>query len=589
MARGRIRSAQIGSRNQLSKRGPAVSRAMVLQPSTRTYYTWTPAQIRMAEISADSGNLKYAANLCDWLLGDEKIQGALHTRVQALLGLDPSFDKHGDARSSGRVVKTLEKDWWPSYPENELGQIHTWGLLLGVTPGRHQWISPEGYDNRWLPNPEHWHAQHLRYEWTTREWMIRAIRGEQGLAAGEELVLAPGDGEWLLHTPYGNHRPWSMGLWRGLARWALLKSYAISDFARLGESATRNVVENDRDADIDTTKELREELASDISSMGRDGTIVLPSHFSYKLVQIQAGTADIFKKQIELADTAIAIAIRGGNLSSNVEGGSRAAAEVQERLGDKAKLRFDAQSLSTFLHDQSLVWYAEFNFGSKTLAPWPKWPVGEKEDLETKAKTMLEAADAASKWVALGYELDRKAFAEEFEVDGFLKPADGPAPVPVDPNAPPSQDDTDEGEGEGGDGEPVGSTAPSGAGGVAGGEPRAKTGDSGATKARKGRVSSQSEPKLASGAAAKPNSGFISGQLYADALVDAATELGLELVQPSIDMIAKSLEDASDYESLRSALRDGFDGIDHEPLMELTERLLVVAHLNGVAAVNQDV
>jgi hypothetical protein len=544
----------------------------VLQPSTRVYYTWTPAQIRLAEVSADGGNLSYAANLCEWLLGDEKIQGALQTRVQAVLGLTPTFEKAGDARSSGRVVKKLERDWWPSYPENELGQIHAWGLLLGVTPGRHQWISPDGHDGRWLANPEHWHPSNLRYDYSTRQWVIRAIRGNLGLSVGEEMVLTPGDGDWLLHAPYGNHRPWSMGLWRGLARWALLKSYAISDFGRLGESASRNVVEADKD--VHSTKELRQELASDISSMARDSTIVLPAGFRYSLVESQASTAQIYKLQIELADAAFAIAIRGGNLSTNVEAGSRAAAEVQERLGDKAKLRFDAQSLSTLLHDQSLVWYAEFNFGSKALAPWPKWPVGEKEDLKSKAETMGEAADAATKWVALGYDLDRNAFAETFEVDGFLKPTAGKAPTLVDPNAETDEDDDADGDEDADD------------------EETRELPDDDRANARRpevGHVRGNSHPILASGASIKTNTGFISGQLYADALVDEATELSQTLLEPTVDLITKALASATDYESLRNNIIAAYPDLDHEQLMELTERLLVVSNLAGVAAANQDV
>lgn len=556
----------------------SISRAAVVQPSTRTYQTWTPARIRAVEVSADSGNLREVARLCEWLLGDEEIQGALNTRVQALLGLNPTFAPVGDKRRSARVIRTLQdSDWWPSYPENELAQIHTWGLLAGYCPGRHQWISPEANAGRLLPNPEFWHPQHLRFDWDSRRWVVRVVPDDgknSKASAGVEEDLIPGDGSWLLHTPYGVTRPWSMGLWRGLARWALLKAYAVSDLGRLGESVTRNVVESEKT--IESTKELRQELADDISAMARDSTIVLPEGFTYKLIETSASTPDLFELQIKLANTAFAIAIRGGNLTTNTgESGSRAAAEVQERVGDQAKLRFDAQSLSTFIHDQSLVWWAEFNFGSSALAPWPKYPVDPKENLVDKAEGMDKAADAAQKWVSLGYELDREAFAETFDVAGFLKPTPGEPPKPVVPGEESEEDGDGDGADDSDDDQPDDEDDDTGA-------------DSSDSKVRAQGPNAIPRTILASGDNPNSNTGFISGQLYADALVDAATDMSQALLERDRAGIRRALANATDYESLRENLRSEFAEMQPETLMALTEQLLNVAHFAGRAAVNQD-
>jgi phage gp29-like protein len=422
-------------------------RSQVIQPSVRTYTIWTPTRIRAAEIEADGGSMRRVANLCDWLLGDDRIRGCLDVRAQALFGLDPKFEPSGDKRRSNRAVRALEadEDWWDSYPEAENTLLVIWGILLGFAPGRNRWEDggPQ-HGGRVLAKPEFWHPQHTRYDWTTRRWLTKVATPTTDFGVNEVEIVA-GDGDWILHTPYGPNRPWSMGLWRGLARLALLKSYAQSDWARLGESASRNVVEStvDSQGNVVDTKENRQELADDIAALGRDGTIVLPPMYTYKLVEASAVTKDIYDQQIKMANEAIAISIRGGNLSTNVTEGSFAAAKAQSQMGDQAKLRFDAQAFTTTIHDQSLIMWAELNFGDPGLAPWPVYPVQQEEDLKSKAEAMAKAAESLIQFQALGFDIDREGFAETFQLSDFLKVPKGedtiapkPAPLPAPAAAP---------------------------------------------------------------------------------------------------------------------------------------------------------
>lgn len=419
-----------------------------VEPSVRTFTTWTPSLIRSAEMQADSGNLRAAANLVDWILSDDRVHGTTHTRVQSLLGLDPTFEASGDKRRSNRAVKALDaqEDWWASYPEAELATMVTWGILLGVAPMRHRWLTLPGHKGRVLPLPEFWHPQHLRYDWETREWKIRVQQGRGG--GPVEDVLVPGDGTWLLHTPYGSHRPWAMAPWRGIARMVLLKYLAMGDWAAASGKAsllvgTSPIPGTAGSAGTKTSSTAqRDQLARDIYERGRDGVAILPPGYDLKLVQATANTEALYRAQIEMADTAIAIAIRGGNLTTEVSAGSRAAAEAQERLGDDVKRTFDAQALTTTLHDQSLVWWAEFNFGDAMLAPWPVYPTGPKRDLNTKALALVSASTALEKFRALGLEVDEQGFIDEFELNGIVKPAPKQDETkPVAPTPSPTADD----------------------------------------------------------------------------------------------------------------------------------------------------
>lgn len=398
-----------------------------VEPSVRVFTQWTPEGIRAAEQRADYGDLRPAADLCDWLLGDDRIGPVLHSRTQSLLGLVPAFEPSGDGRRKTRAVNALEaqEDWWTAYPEPELNLMMTWGLLLGIAPMRHRWEEFSDHQGRVLPQPGFWHPQHLRYDFRTRKWLIKVQPSEalDGMWREEELV--PGDSTWILHTPYGQNRPWSMGLWRNLSRWALLKTLAMADWSRT--SANSGILTATAPYEAEGfTKAVRSELADDIYNRGRNAVAALPPGVSLDLVATSANTEALFKAQIDLANSVIAIAIKGGNLSTEVKGGSLAAAESQRESADEPRLKFDAQSLVCTIHDQSLVWWAEFNFGDRKLAPWPVYPVEADEDVDKKITAVQKAVATAQQLLTLGFDVNPQGFIDEFELSNWvISPANG--------------------------------------------------------------------------------------------------------------------------------------------------------------------
>lgn len=524
-----------------------------MEPSVRTFTTWTPALIRSAEISADGGNLRQAANLCDWLLGDDRVPGTLSARVQALLGLEPTFEASGDKRRSARVVRALEvqEDWFVAYPEQELAQLHTWGLLLGVAPARHGWEDSEDNGGRVLPMPAFWHPQHLRLDQQIREWKIRVARS--GLDGGTEETLTPGDGEWILHTPYGTNRPWSLGLWRGLARFVLLKWYAITDWARASEKGSILVATSKSGQDGNantTTKEQRQELAQDIYSRGKDGVIALPDDFDLKLIEQVANQRNTYEAQIRMADEAIAVAVRGGNLSTVTKEGSLAAAEQQGKTGDAAKLKFDAQSLTTTIHDQSLVWWAEFNFGDAKLAPWPVYPVEEEEDLKAKTEGEFKSFETVEKAELLGFDVDRKAFLEEHKIS-WAKPGTKPATPPTPPVAT----------------TPAPTAAPA-------------PGDQPQPPEQQDRAMPD-ETRAARGAD--------DGQNHTDRVEKNIRAAAARELAPTIAGVIAAVQGAKDYDEARQAIRAKYEKMAAPAeLAALTEAALIMTNLGGRLAVRED-
>jgi hypothetical protein len=543
-----------------------------IQPSVRVFTKWTPQRIASAEVSADSGNIRQAANLTEWILTDDRVQGALGARSGALFGLDPTFEASGDKRRSNRAIKDLEggEDWWDSYPEAESKLIFKWGLVLGLGPARHAWEQLDGHEGRVLPLPEFWHPQHLRFDWFSRKWMTRVGAGATGAL---EIEFMPGDSEWLMFRPYGKDRPWAWGLWHALAGLVLIKHLAEWDFSRAGEKGALLVgTTSDEVLETETrpAHRIRQDLAQQLYERGRDGVCILPAGFDLKMLQLAAGTPELYAKQIEMANTAIAVNIRGGNLTTEVKGGSLAATRTQAVTGDLVNLRDDAQSWTTFVHDQSLVWWAEFNFGDRNLAPWPVYPVEPKKDEKQAGETANLALDAAKKAHELGFKVKPKEFAEEFDLDGWLEAPKGGELVPVaPPTAAPAPSPSP-------NGDPKTTTEPDPDDAEDDDEPEATA------RAPRGRFA------LASGDALKNGRGFVEGQGYADAVTETHTEAGIKALRPTFEAILEDLDAATDYEDLRARLRARYQDLDPEELSDLVYSAMALGELAGRTATNQD-
>jgi phage gp29-like protein len=396
------------------------------EPYGRIYQEWDPARIRAARIMSDTGDLRIVADLCESLLLDDgKVAGALKQRILGGLGLKISFDPDGDKRKKTRVTKALEADFWHMFPEAELLQLETWGLLLGVGLAR---IAPwkpgtREHKGRYLPRLQPWNPRWLRYDFDKDQWYLR-------IGTGEDIVINPGDGEWVLYTPYGASRPWAWGLWRQLAFWSLAKTYARGDWGRHSEIAggIRSAKwMGDKTPSGDMLKD-RQKMAKELSEIAREFASVPPPGWEYYIVQLVQGTHKTFRELVEVANAEIAVAVNGQTLSSGTDSGGAGlgtggAADLHSEVKQDF-IEFDAEARATFLHDQAIDRWAEVNFGSADLAPWPKWHTEPPEDTEEKAKTWNELGDAIPK-LAAQLPIDREKIADEFGI-----PLREGAPIP---------------------------------------------------------------------------------------------------------------------------------------------------------------
>jgi hypothetical protein len=547
------------------------------EPSFRSSIVWSPALIRSAEMQADAGNLRLAASLCEAMLGDDRVHGCLlDVRIRGLLGLPVTFAE-GVGRKRKAAIKALEvdEDWTEAFPEDSLAEWMLWGILLGISIARLKWVDDKGRPRlfkrkggeRLIPRMEVIHPSAIRIDIATHKIFLRQ-------ADGSEIEITPGDGTWMVYTPYGPKRPWARGLWRGISRWWLLKEYAKADWGRYSERHGMGLWVGI--AAEGANPEDRDMLAADLQALGRDSSITPPAGYSVELVESTANTWSTYQAQTNVANTAIAVSALGQNLTTELSGGSFAAASIHATVKGQI-IRADDESSATTIHDQGLTWYAEFNWGDRQLAPWPARDTELPEDLAKKVETQQKAASSTKDWIGLGLPVDVRATAESV---GVIIDEHAEAPVDVSKGEifkyhldygvfttneirasrglPPIK---------GGDTPPklVASPPSDGTDGLS-----------------RGLVS------LASGDSPDSAKGFIEGQQYADDLAASTRDHAASALSPWIDVVLELVENAESFEDLKAELAKAYPDIGTDEFEKLTARAAVLAELAGAHAVLRD-
>ena len=372
------------------------------EPSQRAFADWSPATVRSAMALAEAGELRLAADLVQAMMGDDRVGGALGVRVRGLLGLPVSFEPASDRALAKQAAELLDEAFWQMLPEDALYEVYAWAVMLGVGLGEIVWDEEAG-----RPRLKPWHPRFLRWDWERRRFELE-VEGRV-----ERLPVAPGDGKWVLILPYGEHRPWNHGLWRSIAFWWLLKQYAIQDWARFSEVHGSPIRAGKAKEGVDPKD--RQAFAEDLANLARDTAIVLPEGFDLELVEAKSQSWETFRAEIERADTAMSIAILGQNLTTEVKGGSYAAAKVHEQVR-RDLLAADAETLSTQLRPQFLEWWAEWELGEREAAPWPRWDAEPPTDRAERTQALQGLANALSVFLEAGVPVDVAALAEEFEL-----------------------------------------------------------------------------------------------------------------------------------------------------------------------------
>lgn len=505
------------------------------EPTVTSFGGWSVAKIEQAKKAADSGDLALAAMLAERILGDERALGPLQA-IAGIASVGMSFEtaRVGVDSEDDPLVEALERDWWAILPEDTQGEILRWASVLGVAVVHVEEWAADPETGRLLPVLDVWHPRALKLDRETGAWRVRTKDNEAG------VVIEPGDGEWLLFTPYGRKRPWTKAPWFGLALlWFAAQCGKVNWFEHNDTHALPTRAASNTKPDTQgLTPDEQDELARKVKLLVRGGSLVLPDGYDLKILESTSRNWESFVKLCdEVWPKAVAIALTGNNLGTQIDGGSFAAAKTAEAVTYDRK-RTLARCLETTTREQGLTWWAEFNFAS-TTPPWAKYAIDPARDLTAAAARFQQGAQGLATLATAGWELEEGEEEKLAELMG-VKVRRATAAPPRFPSS--------------------GAKAP----------PSATSGGCGCGSLPATRAAADEGP-----------AGLIDGQRLVDAVVEQATTAAAKAIAPDLATLKRLIDDATDPRDLRTKLITAYGAMDPAAWAELTYRAEVLAAMAG--------
>jgi phage gp29-like protein len=499
-------------------------------------YSWSDFdrlyQVKAAIRELEQGRLYTASMVVDAMERDDRLAGALLQRTKALSALQLNFTEGlgGKAAAIATEVTDNFQQWCSAA---SLTEMLKWGVMLGISFGQMLWEVEEG---RLCPRLKVWHPMHAYWRWDTRSWWM--------VTEGGVVEVKGGDGQWVVFAPYGEQRAWMQGAVRSLYVPWLLRQWTLRDWGRWGEvygSPIRKVTTPAASEESDKQRFLRE-----VAQLGASSTIRLPTsadpnqRFDVELVEATSTGYDGFDKLLAKTESSMAIALLGQNLSTEVTGGSHAAASVHASIRNDI-LESDAKSLAKCLHDQFFMPWANLNYGDPKAAPLPVWVTAPPEDRKEAGDALKSLGDGIKALFSAGAKPDTNAILDHHGV-----PVTGPAEEPAPPPAP-------------------------GAAGEGPGEKEPPT-----------------DKALAAMFLATKPSGALRGQAYADAVADKARERATQALKPDVMHVLGAVAASNSYDELKGRLIELYGNMEPSHFAVILQRAMLLAELAGRLAVLED-
>ena len=511
--------------------------AICTEPRTPQIVKWDPQKVKLARQRCSYGDFSLFASLCEEVMSDDRVSQCLE-KLYAATTLPLAFELPGiDAKKSkdDPICQAIDSDWWKVQPEQITREIVAWVALANCCLCHVDGWRIDEETGRALPILSVWSLRNLRND-ADKGWMVRAARG--GDTFGTEEPVIPGDGNWLILLNGSSWRTVSRARGHNVALFWLLKQYAIVDWPQSSERHGQGTNTAQCD-DVSKAAKLqdkdRKQLAKDMASMARNGNLVMPPGWKYKLVTDEANSYQTFIEQIKATNEANTIGILGTNLTTEVKDGSFAAASVHSSV-DAARMRGLLEFLATNLHDQLWVHWTRFNFAGR-LTPYAKWDTTPPEDKKSTAEARKADAEAFGTYVKFGAQIDQLAWFGEGKVQ-LIPGASREVKVPT---ATPSVDT------------------------------RGFAAFAAAT--------SKSEPKSA----------IERGRGYIDSLATSCCGHAAKELAPTLAAVLSAIEDGTSYEDVKARIAEAYrDELPPSKLLKLTEAALIMGQLAGRETVEQE-
>jgi hypothetical protein len=395
-------------------------------PDISVQHNWDPPSIVFALRASFQGQFDLPGQLCDSILGDDRVQATLGSRIGGLFGREVHFRPANDSAAAKEVLDAYAEMWPRFYNDEHFVEIAAYRIMMRVAPAQIVWDTSRPV---WEPRLRPFAPRFTYYNFYARKFVALTQDGA--------FAIEPGDGKWFF---FGAYRSWLRGAQRAVAEPWLARHYARRDWAWYSE--VHGMPKNLLFVPAASSQIDRDRFVAQVKNMGSRATLMMArgagdkgQDYGYELSEAKDNSWEGFGGLMGECDTAIVLAINFQNLTTEVEGGGSYAAVKQH--GDemeRSAYQSDDKAWSTALHFQIARPFAEINFGDPDLAPWVDWGVELEQQAARMSKSFQEWGTALEVLARAGIKFDdqaelRKFAAERFNLRGLPSFSIGDPPV----------------------------------------------------------------------------------------------------------------------------------------------------------------
>ena len=508
-------------------------------PPDRTYL------IDNALTSLEQGTFREAALLVDSMGRDDRVSGVLDALLNAVLAAPVDLEEADESSAAEIAAEECVALWPKMFPVAELRELVKWRKMIGLGVAEMKW---DQTPDTWVPSIRKvWHPQFLTWRMSTRSYWLQTLEGP--------VELRRGDPRWWVCTSGTYDRAFLAGKVRSLAKPWMIRQWTYRDWARWCEIHGHPIKLLITPAEADERK--KKALAGQLANMGSETTMAVPwgsegNRWDVQLREAVALGFQGFEMLLGKVDVSIAVDLVGQNLTTEVQGGSRAAATVHDQVRDDVFV-YEVKELGESERENVLKHWARYNHGDPELAPRPEHEIDPPTDPAAIADTYQKLAGALSALSQAGVDV-RAICEDEFNLP--MLPEGAQPQMAVPPAIPAGQPPPGSAEGQ----PPAGKQpAP--------------------------------PPQLNRATFAGPRRhrvGYVRGQRYADGLAGKAQRRAARAMQVDLKAILDEVKAASSPEDLRHRLVTRFRHMNAAGLAEVVEKTKIMAALSGRASLLED-
>lgn len=377
---------------------------------------WLRADIEAAEHQANSGDLRRAAQIAQWVKEDLVCGGLMLTRC-SVPRLPREWRGDDEARvwlqGEGSVPGCFDR----IHPPGELEEMAIDHLDLGA--GVAIYVQPEGQP---YPRLTRLDNQFLRYLPSEDRWQYQGW--------GQVYDVTPGDGVWVLHTN-GLVDPWRRGIWSALGYDQVSEDGAgLARDGFIWKFGTPFVVAK---APTGAAEEQKASFWEGTLNFVMGFAGVTPG-YDIELIQPEATGREVFtdaearvERRAMIRIAGQVVTVTGGVGFANAEIFATIASHLVARTGQDLATCLNEQCLPSVLEWSERAGHLSPSCGRSLLLAYDTMPPQARQ---AEANAMKAAAEAVTALEAAGFAVDRSEMQARFRLPG--KPLEVRLPaVPV--------------------------------------------------------------------------------------------------------------------------------------------------------------